>query len=494
MSNKGVCELCGFADDSYRIDENGTVLKVCKFCHDGYLERMGLSPDADKPIEDIALTLDIDEIRKAGIDTDGMSGEELLQLEMELAERKKTKVPTLDEEELVTLLETTEDDKKVLTDVRKKEMRRKKKAILAGEDESGEDYKASEELIRSGEELQRVVEGLQKIAEGLPADDREDETEAPLIAKIVAPKTENEPSPQENRVAEVFESNEIAVSDVDGKEYSRESEQESGSEKPREEIVMKEKTPKTDDRAERLLKEARAREKIHEAANQKIDDERIKITSPEVALSKDTRPKTNLDVAISEYSGGVRFLDAFKYVMHRVVYAVFLGVIVLAVSTVMFIRDSWEHGLIVLAGGVGAVVLGFMLMWYLSHCYETDRRALLLRIRQQEILFDSMNSDCYRELRTKFTIIKALGWLLNKLSVLLPLVVVIGGNIAAVITSFLSYYYMYPIVSALSSVAAVLMYYIIKFQADCIAYMLDRERNQQIQQQTLLDILDKLKK
>ena len=52
MAQKGVCELCGFADDSYRIEENGAVMRVCKFCHDGHLERMGLSPDADKPLDD----------------------------------------------------------------------------------------------------------------------------------------------------------------------------------------------------------------------------------------------------------------------------------------------------------------------------------------------------------------------------------------------------------------------------------------------------------
>ena len=128
MATKGECELCGFADDSYRIEENGAVMKVCKFCHDGYLERMGLSPDADQPVENVALSLDLDIIREAGIDTEGMSGAELLELEMELAERKNTRVPTLDEAQLDTLLATTDDDKRVLTSVRQKELRRKKRA------------------------------------------------------------------------------------------------------------------------------------------------------------------------------------------------------------------------------------------------------------------------------------------------------------------------------------------------------------------------------
>jgi len=140
------------------------------------------------------------------------------------------------------------------------------------------------------------------------------------------------------------------------------------------------------------------------------------------------------------------------------------------------------------------VALGFLLLWYLSHCYELDRRALLLRIRQQEILFESMNGECYRELRTKFTVIKALGWLLNKLTVIFPLLLLVGGNVAAVIAAFLKTFWLFPVLSAATTVAAVLTYYLIKFSADWIAYALDRERNQQIQQQTLLDILDELRK
>ncbi len=513
MATKGECELCGFADDSYRIEENGAVMKVCKFCHDGYLERMGLSPDADQPVENVALSLDLDIIREAGIDTEGMSGAELLELEMELAERKNTRVPTLDEAQLDTLLATTDDDKRVLTSVRQKELRRKKRAAQAGEDDTGEDYKASEELLRSGEELQRVVEGLQKISEGLPDEEGTDEEVAPLIAKIVAPPKENDGREENDseppqivrneRVADEHPREETQVA-PQKEEYGkkeerntteRENGQSVGTQTVPEENDMKEKNTKLPVKEkDRAQKEERTRALIHEAANQTIDDERIQITSPEVALSKDTRPKTNLDVAISEYAGGVRFLDSFKYVLHKIGYAVFLGIIVLAVSTVLFIRDGWQHALIVFGGGVGAVAVGFLLMWYLMHCYELDRRALLLRIRQQEILFAGMNSECYRELRTKFTIIKALGWLLNKLTVLLPLVVFVGGNVAAVIVTFLQMYWLLPVVSALSSVAGILLYYIVKFGADCIAYKLDIERNQQIQQQTLLDLLAQLKK
>lgn len=525
MAQKGVCELCGFADDSYRIEENGAVMRVCKFCHDGHLERMGLSPDADKPLDDAALALDIDP-EATGIDIEGLSGEELLRIEMELAARKQesSRVPTLDPEALDTLLAPSDDDKRVLGNVRQRELRRKKRAAEAGEDELGEDYKASEELIRSGEELQRVMEELENVTDE-PEKPFEAEAEAaPLIAKIVAPKsggglkqdgTPAELAATESKTAVKAETAAIAEEQAE-REFEEEPDEE---EKPPErvgdgekefqqnniaahksdaqeesEMSNKQNAKKPAGKETRENKEELVREKIHAAANQTIDDERIKITSPEVALSKDTRPKTNLDVAISEYSGGVRFLDAFKYVMHKVSYAVFLGLIVLAVSTVLFIRDGWKHGLIVLGGGIGSVALGFLLLWYLSHCYELDRRALLLRIRQQEILFESMNGECYRELRTKFTVIKALGWLLNKLTVLFPLLLLVGGNVAAVIAAFLKTFWLFPVLSAATTVAAVLTYYLIKFSADWIAYALDRERNQQIQQQTLLDILDELRK
>ena len=81
-NKKGVCEVCGFADDSYRIEENGSVLKVCKFCHDGYLERMGLPPDADEPLEDVTMTLDL---AAAGFDGEGAKVETLSEQELAAA-------------------------------------------------------------------------------------------------------------------------------------------------------------------------------------------------------------------------------------------------------------------------------------------------------------------------------------------------------------------------------------------------------------------------
>ncbi len=529
MAAKGVCELCGFADDSYRLEENGTVMKVCKFCHDGYLERMGLSPDADKPIKDVALTLDLDEVKETDFDLDGVSGEELLQLKLEIESRKENeRVKTLDPKQLDTLLNATETDKKVLSGVKKKEQRRKKQAIAAGVDDSGEDYKASEELIRSGEELQKAMEGLRKVSDSDEALDESDDSVAPLIAKIVhgEPEKPDDVKSGINESKSVSEAEETVLNEPPAEvsaqskaepppesesvktvkdsvekqnDTTAHADEKNNSDTEQENTMSDKKTAAAkpaEEKEERVSREERVREKIHAEAHQTIDDERIQITSPEVALSRDRRPKTNLDVATSENTGAVRFFNAFKYVMHRVSYTILVAAIVLAVATVMFIRAGWQQGLIVFAAGLGAIGIGFLLMWYLSHCYELDKRAQLLRIRQQEILFESMSSECYRELRTKFTIIKALGWLLNKLSVLLPLVVLLGGNIAGIIVSFIpqGFYWLYPVISAGASVAGVLVYYIVKFAADCTAYMLDRERNQQIQQQTLLDILGELKK
>ena len=168
MADKGVCELCGFADDSYRIDENGTVMKVCKFCHDGYLERMGLSPDADKPVQDVALTIDVNALQADDIDFDSMTPEEVQALKDELAGRQNMRVPTLDEQQLGTLLSVTEDDKRVLTGVRQKERRRKKKetenadsALIAKIDEA---EKKNERL-----QLQFSEEDMQAVADAISA-------------------------------------------------------------------------------------------------------------------------------------------------------------------------------------------------------------------------------------------------------------------------------------------------------------------------------------
>lgn len=338
MTKRGVCELCGFADSSYSIEENGIIMKVCKFCHDGFLERLGLAPDSDKPITDVTLTLDLDGKNDDVSDEEFENGGEVM------------KVAALDEAELNNVLSASAEDKKVLSDaVRKRKAHDARTAAR-----------------------QKIAEARMALEQGLQ------ETEANLVKEVVLPKTDVK--------------------------------------KIRQEKFMANKQQKNDMRSAQ----------IHAAANQSIDDDRIKITSPEVGLVRDERPKTNLDVATAEYVGGVRFIDSFKYVFNRVVYAIFLGIIVLAVTTVLIILGSWQWGLVVLGGGIVAVTLCFLLMWYLSRCYELDRRALLLRIRQQEILFESMDTDCYRELKTKFTVLKSCAWLVSKLTILLPLIAIVA--------------------------------------------------------------------
>ncbi len=389
--SKKVCELCGYADDSYTIEESGTVMKVCKFCHDGYLERMGMSPDDDKPVEDPVTLLDLKsaaEISEAVGEIMNNNGEE----------ESRMKVEPLTEEEL--------------------------NRVLTG-----------------GHSRRRKSYSESKAEKSAEAEDKE------------SAEVNQKPAPE--------------------KAEETKSESETVKSEPQQ------KKPKKD---------------IMDEVNPRIDDERIKVTSPEVPLERDARPKTNLDVEVSEYKNAVRFIDAFKYVFHPVVYAIFLGVVIATVATVLFIVKTWQSAVYVLGCGIVAIGLSYFLMWYLATRYDKDKRAYLLRIRQQEILFDSMTSDCYRELKTKFTVLKSLGWLLSKLSVLLPLVTVLGGVVASVIVCFVYQVWLMPIIFFGSIVAGIVVYWLVKFFADMIAYKLDAERNQQLQQQTLLDILKMLKK
>ncbi len=389
--SKKVCELCGYADDSYTIEESGTVMKVCKFCHDGYLERMGLSPDADEPVQDPVTLLDLEsaaEISEAVGEIMNKNGEE----------EQHMKVEPLTEEEL----------NKVLTGGH---TRRRKSYSETKAEKSADEEKPVEEA--------KAPEAPEKESESVAA---------------AEPETEKKEPPKKQK------------------------------------------------------------KDIMDEVNPKIDDERIKVTSPEVPLERDARPKTNLDVEVSEYKNAVRFIDAFKYVFHPIVYAIFLGVVIATVATVLFIVKSWQSAVYVLGCGIVAIGLSYFLMWYLATRYDKDKRAYLLRIRQQEILFESMNSDCYRELKTKFTVLKSLGWLLSKLSVLLPLVTVLGGVVASVIICFVYEVWLMPIIFFGSIVGGIVVYWVVKFFADMIAYKLDAERNQQLQQQTLLDILKTLKK
>ncbi|MDE7464778.1 MAG: hypothetical protein K2M48_07085 [Clostridiales bacterium] len=189
----------------------------------------------------------------------------------------------------------------------------------------------------------------------------------------------------------------------------------------------------------------------------------------------------------------MRFYEAFKYVMHPIVYAIFAGLVVLAVATAFMITLTWKEALIDFFAGAGAVAIGFLLVWYLKRRFITDKRTVLLRIRQEQIAFQSIVTPCYRELKTKYPIIKALGWLLTRLAVILPIVTIVGGTIAAVILSFLQYWWLLGPVMVGATVGATLVYYIFKFCADYVSYKLDAERNQQIIEQSLLDLLSKKK-
>ena len=470
--SKKVCELCGYADDSYSIEENGTVMKVCKFCHDGYLERMGLPPDADKPISDVASMLDYESVK----DEIGAAPSE-----------SRPKVEPLSEEEL----------NKVLNGGKK----RKPKPAPEIKEKEPEDDEIKEEVpAQAVSALSEAADILAEIESIIPTDGSEPpvffaaKEEKPQDAKNAASAKEpaaepetpesaaavGEPEPAEKKTASGVPA---AVNTPAVAEGARGS------------IVAVNESPAIDGyiEEEKRLPEKRKRD-IMDEVNPKIDDERIKITSPEVPLSSDARPKTNLDVAVSEYKNSVKFMNAFKYVFHPIVYAILLGVVVATVATVLFIVKGWQAAVYVLGGGIIVIGLGYFLMWYLRTRYDKDKRAYLLRIRQQEILFESMNSDCYRELKTKFTVLKSLEWLLSKLSVLLPLLTILGGIVASVIVCFVYQVWLMPIILFGGIVGGIVVYWTVKFAADLVSYKLDAERNQQIQQQTLLDILDTLKK
>ena len=196
--SKKVCELCGYADDSYTIEESGTVMKVCKFCHDGYLERMGMSPDDDKPVEDPVTLLDLKsaaEISDAVGEIMNNNGEE----------ESRMKVEPLTEEEL--------------------------NRVLTG-----------------GHSRRRKSYSESKAEKSAEAKDKE------------SAEVNQKPAPE--------------------KAEETKSESETVKSEPQQ------KKPKKD---------------IMDEVNPRIDDERIKVTSPEVPLERDARPKTNLDVEVSEY-------------------------------------------------------------------------------------------------------------------------------------------------------------------------------------------------
>lgn len=431
MAKSGTCELCGLPDNSYSVEDNGNVFKVCKLCYDGFIAKHG---------------------------SDSIDGETATDDVDALAEQIKTtpetgaKPETLSPDQMAKLLTPTSDERRKLNNAMKR----------AGVSLSSS---SSEEEDEAKEERRKLSESLKRTTAMLTADTEDIRREL-----------------------------------LEAKEQIAEEERTTVKQKDKEKTKVVQKSPSETEqdnldgqlRAQRADEKRRAAiEKMRRAANPTIDDDRIKITSPEVELLKDTRPKTNFDVATKEHVSSVRFIQAFKYVVHPAVYAVFAGLVVLAVATALMITMTWKEAVIDLCAGIGAVAIGFLLVWYLKRRLEVDRRTYLLRIRQEQIAFDSMATTCYRELKTKYPMIKALAWLLSKLSVILTVATIIGGTAAAVILSFLVNWWLLAPVIVGAAVGGVLMYYIFKFSADVVSYKLDIERNQQIMQQTFLDILSK---
>lgn len=396
MAKNGTCELCGLRDNSYSIEVDGNVFKVCKLCYDGFIAEHG---------SDSATESDIDNLTEKINATPESSG---------------SRPETLSPEQMERLLTPTSDERRKLKAAIKRAAAAKAEQILAADTEG-----LTRELLEVKTEIEKEGSAVEK-------------------SKEVQRTVEQQKEPIEQPKAQRAEDKRKAAAD-----------------------------------------------KMRRAANPTIDDERIKITSPEVELTKDTRLKTNFDVATEGHVGAVRFLQAFRFVINPIAYAVFAGMIALAVATVHMIIMTWKEAVITLSAGVGAVVLGALLMWYLKRRLAIDKRTYLLRIRQEEILFDSISAPCYRELRTKYPMIKALAWLLGRLSVIVPVIVVIGGTAAGVILAFLKIWWLFAPVALGAVLGGVLMYYVLKYLCDRVNYKLDLERNQQILEQSLLDLMSK---
>ena len=364
------CELCGFMDNSYNIEDDGQIHKVCKFCHDGFLERMGLTPEDNSNMSDYDKTLKT---------IDGLMAEEL-------AAVPNTKKP------------------------------RGKKASAVSSSNRGQAKVATTKI---------------------PTPKAKTDTKATVVA-------------------------------VD---------------KALEKKIAKE---------EKFI--TRQQDMVN-MLSPRIDDERIKITSPEVELREDNRPKTNFDVAAKEYNTAIRFKDKIKIAYNKFL---FLTIVLMAVTTVSIVQAvtyrQMLEPVVTAVGGILATVLGFLILWIVSLRQQAVRRAFLMRIKQQRILFESHSSDCYRELKTKYTVIKGISTALFYLAYIVPAIVMVGTLIAGVILTFLFHYAAFAAAIGASVIAATILYFGIMLVSELIQLSLDKEKNQQLQQQTLLDILHNIKK
>lgn len=478
MAKNGACELCGLPDNSYSIEDNGNVFKVCKLCHDGFIAKHG--GDAIDNVE-----IDIDA---------------LAQQIKPSADGGGSKPQTLSPDEMAKLLKPTKEERRKINNAMKRAN------VVAA---------AEREAEARAEERRKLSESLKRTTAMLAADTADIRREL-LEAKELIEEEERkfagrDPDVEQNveeteetttngdiaaETEEISEQTDVAESDL-AVEDDVPSDKSDNAENITNQNSRQDNEP---DKIDAFIKASRAEtkraaafERMRREVNPTIDDERIKITGPEVELKKDTRPKTNLEVATKEHVGAVRFIEAFKFIVNPVTYAVFAGLIVLAVATAYMIIMTWKEAVIALSSGIGAVAIGFLLVWYLKRRLEVDKRTFLLRMRQEQILFDSIATPCYRELKTKYPMIKALAWLFGKLSVILMVTVIIGGTAAAVILSFLGNWWLLAPVMLGAVLSGVMVYYMFKLVADCIYYKLDIERNQQIMEQSLLDLLAKRK-
>jgi len=214
-----------------------------------------------------------------------------------------------------------------------------------------------------------------------------------------------------------------------------------------------------------------------------------------VELRADNRPKTNFDVAANQYNVAIRFKDRIKIAYNKFL---FLTIVLLAVTTVAIVqaviyRNILEP-LVTAGGGILAALLGFLILWVIGLRQRAVRRSQLMRIKQQRILFESHSSDCYRELKTKYTVIKSIATVLFYLAYVIPAMVMVGALIAGVILTFLVHFAVFAIAIAASALAAAVLFFLIMLASELITIGLDKEKNQQLQQQTLLDILHHLKR
>lgn len=443
MTKKGTCELCGMPDDSYTIEDDGKVFHVCKLCHDGFIEKHG-DLQTEDPLSEIVV--DKDDVEK---------------------ENGNAKVHTLSAEQLAKILTPgASERKKIYAALRKKQREEGRDGLVYNRETT------EEELEDMDEKTDKITEA-DKAKDDLPINKNYNpDVLADSVGKVMSVDADDD-----------------AFKVLLGQKHMGDNSSERAA-----------KETKKSARADSKEKRAAYREQLLRDVNRKSDDERIKITSPEVELKTDRRYKTNLEVATAESETSIRFIDAFKYVINPVIYAIFAGAIVLATATGKFIVD-WQSGdnwwlasLIILLGGAAACTAGFFLVLALKRAVATDRRTWMLKIRQEQILFNSVKTECYRELRTKFPELRALAWFCDKLAYILPVTAIIGGTVAGVIVTFLYYWWLLPVAVVGSVVVAMFLYFLFKLFSNSLYYKLEIERNQQIQQQTLLDLLDKSKK